>query len=170
MYVEWEATPWRGRASCPGIRLDYTKDTGAWDLDPRLVVRQDVDDVASHDAQGRHRHLLAAPAGPGDERRLRHPGLTDQRAIHYDIGVEHEFTRNIDASLEGFYKQLDYLVDAKGVGSVGERRHLRGRDADPLQARRALLRLDRVHAVAKPAAGRAGDAAASSPSSTRRTS
>ncbi len=43
MYVEWEATPWRGARIVPGIRLhDYTRDTGAWDVDPRIVVRQDV--------------------------------------------------------------------------------------------------------------------------------
>ena len=28
MYAEWEATPWRGGRIVPGIRLDYTKDTG----------------------------------------------------------------------------------------------------------------------------------------------
>ena len=30
------------RLLSPGLRLDYDKDTGAWDLDPRVVARQDV--------------------------------------------------------------------------------------------------------------------------------
>ena len=36
-----------------------------------------------------------------------------------------------------------------GLGNTGDGRRLRRRDAHPLQARRALLRLDRVHALAE---------------------
>jgi hypothetical protein len=45
-------------------------------------------------------------------------GLRSNRAIHYDLGVEREFTRNIEGSLEGFYKQLDYLVQSQ-LGNTG---------------------------------------------------
>ena len=45
-------------------------------------------------------------------------GLTSNRALHYDAGVEHVFTRNIEASVEGFYKQLDNLVEP-GLGNTG---------------------------------------------------
>jgi hypothetical protein len=38
------------------------------------------------------------------------PGLRSNRAIHYSIGVEQEFTRNIELSVEGFYKDLSNLV------------------------------------------------------------
>jgi hypothetical protein len=46
------------------------------------------------------------------------PGLTSNRSTHYDLGVEHEFTRHIEASLDGFYKQLDNLVEP-GLGNTG---------------------------------------------------
>jgi hypothetical protein len=45
-------------------------------------------------------------------------GLTSNRAYHYDVGVERVVTRNIEASLDGFYKQLDHLVE-QGLGNTG---------------------------------------------------
>jgi hypothetical protein len=32
------------------------------------------------------------------------------RSIHYTLGVEQEFTKQVELSVEGFYKQLDHLV------------------------------------------------------------
>jgi TonB family protein len=118
MYVEWEATPWRGARIVPGIRLDYTQDTGSWDLDPRIVVRQDVTTSPRTTVKGGIGLFSQPPQAQETNSVFGTPGLTDQRALHYDLGVEREFTRNIDMSLDGFYKQLDYLV-TQGVGSVG---------------------------------------------------
>jgi TonB family protein len=118
IYAEWEATPWRGARIVPGIRLDYTKDTGAWDLDPRIVVRQDVTTAPRTTIKGGVGVFSQPPQAQETNAVFGTPGLTDNRAIHYDIGVEREFTRNIEASLEGFYKQLDNLA-TQGVGSVG---------------------------------------------------
>ena len=118
IYAEWEATPWRGARIVPGIRLDYTKDTGAWDLDPRIVVRQDVTTAPRTTLKGGVGVFSQPPQAQETNAVFGTPGLTDNRAIHYDLGVEREFTRNIDASLEGFYKQLDNL-STLGQGSVG---------------------------------------------------
>ena len=38
------------------------------------------------------------------------PGLESNRAIHYGLGAEQELARNIELSLEGFYKDFDRLV------------------------------------------------------------
>jgi TonB family protein len=118
MYVEWEATPWKGARIVPGIRLDCTKATGAWDLDPRITVRQDIASDPRTTLKGGVGVFSQPPQAQETNAVFGTPGLTDERAIHYDLGVEHEFTRNIDASLEGFYKQLDYQV-TDGVGSTG---------------------------------------------------
>jgi hypothetical protein len=118
MYVEWEATPWRGSRIVPGIRLDYTQDTGAWDLDPRINFRQDITTSPRTTLKGGIGLFSQPPQAQETNSVFGTPRLIDQRAIHYDLGVEREFTRNIDASVEGFYKQLDYLV-AQDVGSVG---------------------------------------------------
>jgi hypothetical protein len=45
------------------------------------------------------------------------PGLVSNRSIHYDLGIEREFTRQIEASFEGFYKQLDNLVVTRSGNS-----------------------------------------------------
>ncbi len=117
-YVEWEATPWHGSRIVPGIRLDYNKDTGSWDIDPRINVRQDITTAPRTTIKGGVGIFSQPPQAQETNSVFGTPGLTDQRAIHYDLGVEREVTRNIDASLEGFYKQLDYLV-SPGIGSVG---------------------------------------------------
>jgi hypothetical protein len=58
------------------------------------------------------------------------PGLTSNRAIHYSLGIEREFTQQIELSLEGFYKDLTnqvsrapnatgtYTYGNQGLGSV----------------------------------------------------
>jgi TonB family protein len=118
MYVEWEATPWRGSRIVPGIRLDYTQDTGSWDLNPRINVYQDIATSPRTTIKGGVGLFSQPPQAQETNAVFGTPGLTDQRAVHYDLGVEREFTRNIKASVEGFYKQLDYLV-TPGLGSVG---------------------------------------------------
>jgi TonB family protein len=118
VYAEWEATPWRGARIVPGIRLDYTKDTGSWDIDPRIVVRQDVTSDPRTTLKGGVGVFSQPPQVQETNAIFGTPGLSDERAIHYDLGVEREFTRNVEGSVEGFYKQLDHLV-TQGVGSVG---------------------------------------------------
>ena len=118
LYTEWEATPWDGTRIVPGIRLDYTKDTGAWDLSPRIVVRQDI----------AHNPRTTLKAGVGVFTQPPQPqetnvvfgtkGLSSNRSYQYDAGIEHEFTGQVDGSLEGFYKQLDNLVET-GLGNTG---------------------------------------------------
>lgn len=117
-YTEWEATPWDGTRIVPGVRLDYTKDTKAWDLSPRVVVRQDV----AHDPRTTLKAgagLFAQPPTPQQTNAVfGMSGLSSNRAYHYDVGVEHVFTRQIEASVDGFYKQLDHLV-VQGLGNTG---------------------------------------------------
>jgi TonB family protein len=118
LYAEWEATPWVGTRIVPGIRLDYTKDTKSWDLAPRAVVRQDVTRSPRTTIKA-GAGLFTQPPQPQETNAVfGTPGLSSNRAYHYDVGVEREVTRHIDASLEGFYKQLDHLV-SQGLGNTG---------------------------------------------------
>jgi TonB family protein len=118
MYVEWEATPWRGGRVVPGVRLDYTKDTKGWDVDPRIVVRQDVTTSPRTTLKGGAGLFTQPPTPQQTNTVFGMPGLVSNRALHYDVGVERELTRNIEASVEGFYKQLDRLV-VQGSGNTG---------------------------------------------------
>jgi TonB family protein len=117
-YTELEATPWQGARIVPGLRLDYTQDTKSWDLSPRVVVRQDVVRDPRTTIKGGIGLFTQPPQAQETNAIFGTPGLTSNRSTHYDLGVEQVFTRNIEASLEGFYKQLDHLVEA-GLGNTG---------------------------------------------------
>jgi TonB family protein len=117
-YTEFEATPWAGTRIVPGLRLDYTRDTGAWDLSPRVVVRQDVAHDPRTTLKGGAGLFTQPPTPQQTDPVFGMKGLSSNRAYQYDVGVEHEFTRQIDASLEGFYKLLDHLV-VPGLGNTG---------------------------------------------------
>jgi hypothetical protein len=121
MYTEFEATPWRGGRIVPGIRLDYAKDTRAWDLQPRVTVRQDITQGFPRTTAKGGVGVYAQPPQPQETNPVfGQLGLVSNRALHYGLGVEREFTRNIEASLEGFYKELDYLVsNGHGNGGTG---------------------------------------------------
>ncbi|MCL2447841.1 MAG: TonB family protein [Polyangiaceae bacterium] len=121
-YVEWEATPWKGARIVPGIRLDYTKeyarDTHVWDFDPRVVIRQDIMSSPRTTLKAGAGIFTQPPQPQETNAVFGMPGLTSNRAYHYDVGIEHEFTPQIEATLDGYYKQLDHLV-VQGLGNTG---------------------------------------------------
>ena len=122
IYTELELTPWRGGRIVPGMRLDYSKDTEAWDLAPRLAARQDIQSEFPRTTLKGGAGIFFQPPQPQEVNPVfGTSGLVSNRAIHYGLGVEREITRNIEVSLEGFYKQLDYLV-LNRVGNVGNGR------------------------------------------------
>jgi hypothetical protein len=117
-YTEFEATPWPGTRIVPGVRLDYTGDTKGWDLSPRVVVRQDVARDPRTTLKGGVGVFTQPPSPQQTNATFGMTGLSSNRSTHYDLGVEHEFTKNIEASLDGFYKDLDHLV-VQGLGNTG---------------------------------------------------
>jgi hypothetical protein len=118
VYAEIEATPWAGGRIVPGVRLDYTDAANAWDFAPRVVVRQDVTSDPRTTVKGGI-GLFAQPPQPQETNAVfGMKGLTSNRALHYDVGVERVFSRNVEVSLDGFYKQLDNLVE-QGLGNTG---------------------------------------------------
>ena len=122
LYTELEITPWRGGRLVPGVRLDYAKDTQAWDVQPRFIARQDLTTGYPRTTLKGGAGLFSQPPQPQETNLVFGiPGLRSNRAYHYDVGVEQEITRNIDVSFEGFYKQLDNLVTQR-VGNVGRGR------------------------------------------------
>ena len=133
-YGEAELQPSNRLRLIPGVRVDYARDTGHADFSPRLVARYDL--VKGNDPSGGGFRTLAGDAEPAhpDSTRLRTtlksgvgvfyqppqfqetnpvfgtPGLLSNRAIHYSLGVEQEFSPQIELSLEGFYKDLTRQV------------------------------------------------------------
>ncbi len=117
MYGELEVVPWKGGRIVPGLRVDYAKDTRAWDVSPRVSARQDVTTAPRTTLKGGI-GVFAQPPQPQETNRVfGKMGLVSNRALHYGLGVEREVTRNIELGVEGFYKQLDHLVTA-GAGNI----------------------------------------------------
>jgi TonB family protein len=122
-YTEFETVPWRGARLVPGIRLDYSSNEGQWDVAPRFSVRQDLTTGFPRTTLKGAIGIFYQPPQPFEtDPVFGQQGLRDNRALMYDLGVEQEVTRNVEASLEGFYKQLDQLVVSgyrnEGTGRV----------------------------------------------------
>jgi hypothetical protein len=118
-YSEWELTPWLGARIVPGFRADYDNATGRWDLVPRINIRQDL-------THGFPRTTLKGGVGIYDQPptplqtapAYGQLGLSSNRSVHYDLGVEQELTSKIDLSVDGFYKSFSNQVVA-GTGNSG---------------------------------------------------
>jgi hypothetical protein len=111
VYTELEITPWRGGRIVPGLRLDYTSSTGSYDLAPRFLARQDLTTGFPRTTLKGGVGVFFEPPQPQEtDKVFGQIGLQSNRALQYDVGVEQEFTRYIEGSLEGYFKQLDNLV------------------------------------------------------------
>ncbi|HMJ13127.1 MAG TPA: TonB family protein [Polyangiaceae bacterium] len=121
-YTELEILPARGTRIVPGVRLDYATTTEAWDVSPRINARQDL-------TSGFPRTTIKG--GVGIFRQAPDPfeadpvfGATDLKSntsVHYGLGFEQEFTRQIELSTDIFYKDFSDLV-VQGSGNTGEGR------------------------------------------------
>lgn len=121
-YTEAELTPTRRSLVVPGVRVDYARDTGHTDVSPRINGRYDL--VGGHvedDLPIEDRHLRTTVKGgigvfaqPPQFQETNivfgTPGLYSNRSIHYSVGVEQEVTRQIELSVEAYYKDLTNLV------------------------------------------------------------
>lgn len=120
VYTELELQPSRRLRIVPGVRFDYSRDSGHADISPRVNARYDL--VPGHAATAvselQRRTTLKAGVGlfnqppefQATDSVYGTPGLYSNHAIHYALGVEQEFTEQIELSVEGYYKQLYGLV------------------------------------------------------------
>ncbi|MEP7048767.1 MAG: TonB-dependent receptor [Pseudomonadota bacterium] len=127
-YGEAELQPSSRLRIIPGVRVDYSRDTGHSDFSPRIVARYDLIKGNSAEDADQHRLRTTLKTGAGvfyqppeyqeTNPVFGTPGLLSNRAIHYSIGVEQEFTPQVELSLEGFYKDLTRQV-ARAPNSEG---------------------------------------------------
>ncbi len=122
-YDELELTPLPGTRIVPGVRVDYAKETKAWDIQPRVVGRQDLTHGFPRTTlKGGAGRFAQAPQPQNTNRVFGIPhGLRSTIANHYGLGVEQEITRNVEVSSEAFYRQYDGIF-TQGRGNVGEGR------------------------------------------------
>ena len=122
IYDEVELTPFAGTRIVPGVRLDYAKDTRAWDVQPRVTVRQDIHREFPRTTLKGGVGRFAQPPQPQETNRVfGMSGLVSNVANHYGGGFEQEITKQIELGMEGFYRQYDRRV-VQRLGNVGEGR------------------------------------------------
>jgi TonB family protein len=110
-YALLELTPATGVKLLPSVRVDYAEDTRDTTVDPRFAARYDI-------VPGDRRTTLKGGAGiyhqPPEPYQsilpFGTPGVEGSRATHYSLGLEQQLSRPLEASVEGFYKDLDGLV------------------------------------------------------------
>jgi TonB family protein len=117
-YLEAELTPLSRWRLVPGLRFDYSRDTESLDVSPRFNTRFDI-------LEGFPRTTLKGGVGvfrqpPGFQETvepLGTAGIRSNYAVHYGLGAEQEITRQLEVSVEGFYKQLEQQVIARPQAS-----------------------------------------------------
>jgi TonB family protein len=125
-YAELELQPTDRLRVVPGVRFDYARDTGHEDFSPRLSGRYDLVKGASAEAPDRRRTTLKGGVGMFHEpptfqesdEVFGTAGLESNRWVHYALGAEQELTRQVEVSVEGFYKDLTRGV-ARGPEAAG---------------------------------------------------
>jgi TonB family protein len=118
-YVDVEATPGPLTRIVPGLRVDYDSATQRWDVAPRINVRQGLTRAFPTTTLKAGLGVYYQPPTPFDtDPRFGQSGLWSNRSIQADVGVEQEFSRHVDLSVDGFYKSMDRLV-VTGEGNSG---------------------------------------------------
>ncbi len=123
VYAELEIAP-TGRAKLvPGVRVESYSLTEGVDVSPRVNGRVDIRPGFPRTTVKGGLGAFTQPPQPQEGiPPFGSTGLRSNRALHYALGAEQEFTRNIELSVEGFYKQLDRLVSPvpKDIGGGSE--------------------------------------------------
>jgi hypothetical protein len=130
IYTELELTPTDRLRIVPGMRLDVSSINGAVDWGPRVSGRYDImagyprttlkGGVGVYTQPPQFQQVLEVAGG--------NPDLTSNRAVQYSLGLEQDFTRQIEGSAEAFVKHLDRQVTARatedGSGTTYDNRGL----------------------------------------------
>jgi TonB family protein len=110
-YTELELEPVQGVRIVPGIRADYLDANQHWDLSPRVSGRFDLKhEFPKTTLKGGVGLYHQPPQFQQVIEPIGNPDVGSNRAIHYALGMEQEVTTQVDASVEGFVKQLDDQV------------------------------------------------------------
>jgi TonB family protein len=124
-YGEVELEPIDRLRIVPGARVDYARDSGHADFSPRITARAEIIKGKTSEQPNRRRTALKAGAGlfhqppqfQETDPVFGTPNLYSNRYTHYTVGVEQGLTRNIDGSVELFYKDLERMVSRAPFGS-----------------------------------------------------
>lgn len=110
-YAELEVVPSARARFVPGVRVDYALDTKSVDVSPRISGRYAIkNEFPKTTVKGGVGLFYQPPQFQQSSAQFGTPGLLSNRAVHYTVGAEQDITKQIEVSLEGFYKDLDRQV------------------------------------------------------------
>jgi hypothetical protein len=129
-YLEAELTPLERLRVVPGARVDFARDSGHADFNPRINARYDLFKGSGASAgiglpferrttlKGGVGVFTQPPEFQETDDVFGTPNIASNRSVHYSLGVEQELSRQIDVSVEGFYKDLTDQV-SRGPNAAG---------------------------------------------------
>jgi hypothetical protein len=110
-YGELELQPTDRLRIVGGGRMDYSSDTKKWDPSIRTSARYAiVNEYPKTTAKAGWGTFYQPPQPQETDKVFGSQGLRSNRSTHTSVGIEQEITRQIDFSLEGYYKDLTSLV------------------------------------------------------------
>jgi TonB family protein len=119
-YAELEVVPWGGGRVVPGVRADYDTTTADWNIAPRINLRQDLQpEFPRTTLKAGAGVFYQPPTATETDPHFGHTGLSANRSLHYEIGLEQELARHVDLSVDAFYKSFDHLV-VPNLGNTGD--------------------------------------------------
>jgi TonB family protein len=113
VYAEFELSPNARTEVVSGVRLDYTHDTGRYDVSPRLSARYELVSGFPSTALKAGTGLFHQPPGLAEVVLSEEQSLRSLRSFQNSLGVEQELTEQVELSVEGFYNLLDNLVSRR---------------------------------------------------------
>ncbi len=119
IYGLLELSPTKVLKFLPGVRLDYAKDSQQWNLSPRVAMFLDIVPEFPKTTLKAAAGVFFQPPQPQESiSPFGTPGLKNNRAIHYDVGAVQQLTKQVDITVDGFYKDLSDLVVRKSSAST----------------------------------------------------
>jgi outer membrane receptor for ferrienterochelin and colicin len=107
-YAELELTALPQTQVVFGLRGDYYSSVNKWGVDPRVSIRYKL--FSQTTLKGGLGLFHQVPAMEYVDEDYGNPDLRLIRAVHYGVGVEQGLFPNVKLSVEGFYKDLVYLL------------------------------------------------------------
>ncbi|HEY4183028.1 MAG TPA: TonB-dependent receptor [Kofleriaceae bacterium] len=112
-YTEAAVKPIADLSITGGVRVDYFGEIMEWAVDPRATATYARGATTFKAGVGR----FSQPPEEGHALKgLGNPNLEAEHAIHYDVGVDHQFTDRISLGVEGYYKDLQHMIVAGETG------------------------------------------------------
>jgi TonB family protein len=120
-YAMLELTPAPCLKVVPGLRVDYSNESGQVTADPRVTARLDIAPSPRRTTLKGGMGAFHQPPQPFEAiAPFGSPSVKNNLAVHYSLGVEQQLSSEVEVSLEGFYKDLRHLVVARAATTSAE--------------------------------------------------